>query len=238
MLKYKITSAVYEKLKDGLKALYSEKGDGYALDVTGAVDKDRLDEFRTSAVDSKKALDTLKGQLGDDFDPKKYAALIAQAEEIEKKKLIQSGDVDKLVEKALEKAQTAHKAQMDGMNTKLSAVGTQLSAIVVDKALMEAAVSAGVSKGALTDAVARGKGVYKLSEDGKVKPVDSEGQPLLAEDGAIQTMKGFFEGLAKTAGHLFETNVGGGGQGPGVAVVGDGKQSSIDKIQAGLDARK
>ncbi len=81
-------------LSEDVAALYSKNEDGkFYLEVEGAVSKTKLDEFRENNVRVLKELDKYKG-----IDPSKYADLLKLQAKADEKKLIDAGELDKVVE--------------------------------------------------------------------------------------------------------------------------------------------
>jgi len=92
MAKYNISSAEFEKLSDDLKGIYVQTKDGYELNVEGAVPKTKVDEFRQNNIE---LMDFKKKYEGVDLE--KYNEMKKTQQALEDKKLIESGDVDKLI---------------------------------------------------------------------------------------------------------------------------------------------
>ena len=92
MLKFKLTSEDHGKLSDAEKTFYKKDGDGYALQVEGAVDKSKLDEFRSSNVELLKNQEKYK-----DIDLDKYGKMVEQERKLKDKELIDAGDIDTLI---------------------------------------------------------------------------------------------------------------------------------------------
>ena len=61
MLKFKIDSENFTALNEVEQSFYAQSGEGYQLQVEGAADKSKLDEFRATNVDLLKQQDALKG---------------------------------------------------------------------------------------------------------------------------------------------------------------------------------
>ena len=87
-LKYKF------KTKDEIPAehlaLYAEREGAWVLDVDGAVEKTKLDEFRTTNVSLLKERDDLKKRY-EGIDPDAVKALVDEKRQLEEEKLLSGG---------------------------------------------------------------------------------------------------------------------------------------------------
>jgi len=61
MLKFKLSVEDFDALNDLEKSFYAMSGDGYQLQVDGATDKSKVDEFRASNVELLKNQEAYKG---------------------------------------------------------------------------------------------------------------------------------------------------------------------------------
>ena len=95
-LKFKFASK--EQIPAEHAALYVERDGAFVLDAEGAVDKSRVDEFRTNNLALKKQLDDLAAKY-EGIDPDAVKTLLADKARLEDEKLIKDGEVEKLVEK-------------------------------------------------------------------------------------------------------------------------------------------
>ena len=94
-LKFKCKSK--EEIPAEHLGLYVEREDAFVLDVEGATDKARLDEFRTHNVALKRQLDELAKKY-EGIDPANVQALLEEKRRLEEAKHLKEGEVDKLVE--------------------------------------------------------------------------------------------------------------------------------------------
>jgi len=95
-MKFKINKDEHEKLSDDFKALYVADGDNFTMQIEGAVDKTKLDEFRASNVD---LLKQAKANEGIDMD--KYNSMLETERKIRDKELIDKGDIETLIAERL-----------------------------------------------------------------------------------------------------------------------------------------
>lgn len=196
-------------------SLYVEREGAFVLDVEGAVEKARLDEFRNNNVALQKQLQEL-GQKFEGIDPERARALLEKQQELEDANLVKSGDVEKLVEKRL----TVFKADLDKERTRANELQAQLESFTLNTNLQAVGARSGVRATALPDLHARAARVFKMA-NGKIIAFDSEGQVRHGKDGYTPlTLDEWVEDLRSEAPHLFETNSGGGAAGNGSGGVG------------------
>lgn len=222
---------------DGLSAdvaaLYSKNEDGkYYLEVEGAVSKTKLDEFRENNVRVLKELDKFKG-----IDPSKYADLLKLQAKADEKKLIDAGELDKVVEQRVGQMRTTYVTEIDNL-TKANAVAQrQLESLLIDSAVRDAAIKSGVQPTAVEDVLLRAKATFQIKE-GVPMPVDGAGSTIYGKDGSTpMSIADWTNGLKKQAPHLFQGSTGGGANG-GARIGSEAmsKMSSNQKIMAGLES--
>ena len=83
MLKFKLDAEKFGTLNEVEQSFYAKSGDGYQLQVEGATDKAKLDEFRASNVDLLKQQEAFKG-----IDVSKYRDFEEQARKIKDKEFV------------------------------------------------------------------------------------------------------------------------------------------------------
>ena len=135
-LKFKIKS------KDEVPAehlsLYTERDGAWHLKVEGAVEKAKLNEFRTTNVALLKERDELK-QRFDGIDPDAVRALAAEKQKLEEAAQLKAGEVEKVFEnrtKALkgdfDKQLSTVTTERDALNARLTAMRALANAIISD----------------------------------------------------------------------------------------------------------
>lgn len=222
---------------DGLDAsiqtLYSKGQDGkHYLNVEGVVPADRLNEFRNNNIELKKALEKFEG-----IDPEKYRQIVDQENKRKEKKLIDAGEVDKVVEERVKSMRTEYDTKLSEGQKTNEALSTKLSAVLIDSAVKSAAVATGVIPTAVDDVVLRAKSTFQV-KNGDVVAVDNKGNVVYGRDGTTPlSIDEWVKDLKKTAPHLFEGMRGGGAPGnrggPG-GTPDSSKMSATQKIAAGL----
>ena len=87
-LQYKFKSK--EEIPAEHLSLYAEREGGWVLDVDGAVEKTKLDEFRTTNVSLLKERDELKKRF-EGIDPEEVRKLANEKRRLEEEKLLNGG---------------------------------------------------------------------------------------------------------------------------------------------------
>ena len=218
-LKFKFASK--EQIPAEHTALYVERVGAFVLDAEGAVDKSRVDEFRTNNLALKKQLDELAARY-EGIDPDAVKTLLADKARLEDEKLIKDGEVEKLVEKRTKAVLGEMEKRLQGAEQQASALSGQLLEKEIERNVVEAATKLGLRASAIPDIKARARSVFKIS-GGAVAAVEADGAtPLYGKDGA--TPLTFDEWVARQvvdAPHLFESSAGGGAVGNGSGGVGN-----------------
>lgn len=94
-------------------ALYVEREGAFVLDAEGAVEKTKVDEFRTNNVALKRQLDSLTTKY-EGIDPDAVKQLLAEKAMLEEQKLVKDGEVEKLVEKRTKTATVELEKRLHG----------------------------------------------------------------------------------------------------------------------------
>lgn len=229
-LKFKLDTL--DGLDAAIAGLYEQGADGaYYLSVDGVVDKSKLDEFRNNNVKLLKDLEKFK-----DVDPVKYQELLALAKKADEKKLIDAGEIDKVVEQRVGEMKSTYENQLKTLTEQNSVAQRQLESLLIDNAVRDAAVKSGVQPTAVDDVLLRAKATFKI-KDGNAVPVDAQGNVVYGKDGTSpMSVVDWTTGLKKQAPHLFQGSQGGGAQGSGKGNVDTSKLSSAQKIAQGLES--
>ena len=119
MLKFKIASEDFDKLNDVEKTFYAMAGDGYQLQVEGAVDKGKLNEFRTTNTELMKNQEAFKG-----VDLEKYRALEDQERKLVEGDLIAKKDYEGLVTQRTQSLTSDFQAKIDNLTNQLAESST------------------------------------------------------------------------------------------------------------------
>lgn len=230
-LKFKIASL--EGLEPHVAALYDEGADGqFYLSVDGAVDKSKIDEFRNNNVKLLKDLEKFK-----DVDIEKYQELLTLAKKQEEKKLIDAGEIDKVVEQRVAEMKSTYETQLSTLSEKNMVAQRQLESLLIDNAVRDAAIKSGVQPTAVDDVLLRAKVSFQI-KDGSAVPVDSQGNIVYGKDGSTpMSVTDWTAGLKKQAPHLFLGSQGGGAGGSSRQGLDTSKMTPAQKIAHGLENR-
>lgn len=233
-LKYRVTKTAFDLLPDIIRAEYTpnpDKADEFILSVDGAVDKNRLDEFRNTNIELQRKIEAVK-----DVDPKKYRELVEQQRKINEKELLEAGDVDKIVEGRVGTMKTEYETKIAGLTGNMDTMSRQLESLTIDNVVRDQATKLGVQPTAVDDVLLRAKTVYRL-EEGRPVPKTGDGQTIYGKDGSNpMPISEYIVNLKETAPHLFQGSSGSGANGNqgGGRGVDDSKLSSAQKIAKGL----
>lgn len=232
-LKFKLEKL--EGLAEPVAALYvpNEDKTAYFLDVEGAVSTEKLAEFRDKNVTLLKEVDTLKASV-DSFkgvDAKKYFELTKMEAD---GKLKTNEEIDKIINDRVGNMKTEYETTIGGLQKTVDVQGSQLSVMLVDNVVRDAASKNGVSGPAVDDILLRAKSVFKLV-DGKPIPHDEKGNVVYSNDGTTPlSVVAWVTSLKKSASHLFPSSQGGGAPGGRQGGQGTENLTSLQKIAAGL----
>lgn len=209
------------------EALYvekTEKKDGadvpiWTLDVEGAVDADRLQEFRSNNIKLTKEFDAYKERF-EGIDPEEFSTLkesVGSLKPAEVRDLLKKGtDVEKLVTERTKQMQADNKKALDAKTAELEKTRARLTQVEINQATVAEATKRGLKPTAILDITARAQMIFRLSDDGKVLAYEADGKtPRYGKDGLTPlTISEWLDVQVTEAPHLFEAS-GGGGAGPG-----------------------
>ena len=195
------------------QALYVERDGGWMLDVEGAVDKSKLEEFRANNI-------TLNNQLAEQkkrfegIDPDEVRKLADDKRKLEEAQQLKGGEVEKVVEGRLRTAKAEWDKQFSAVTAERDSLNARLTAIQIDQGVITVATKKGLRPTAIPDITARARTVFKLV-DGAPRAYEADGQTVRAgKDGITpMTLDEWVDQQVADAPHLFETSAGGGAGG-------------------------
>ena len=240
----KLTVDSLDEIPEGVRDLYQETESGkFALQVEGAVPKQRLDEFRETNRTLKSQLDQVQEQMKkfEGVDLETYQKLLEEQDKARGKKLLEEGDVEKLVNERVTKVVSKKDQELQEREQRINGLESQLSTLLIDNELKDVAIRAGVLETAVPDVIMRGRQQFRLM-DGKAVAVDQQGNKIYGDDGVSPlTMNEWITSLKSNATHLFKPSSGGDAPGsfrrPPSGNRDNSEMSSTDKIAAGLANR-
>lgn len=227
MLKTLISKKDYDNLPDAIKEHYKVQSgtDDYVLDQDDSSYKDKLSEFRNNNIKLAQEQETLRKEMEkfEGVDPAKYSEYQERLQQLEDKKLLEEGDVEKLIESRTDRMRSDYEgriAKLEENNQALSGekglIEGKLATVVIDSEVQQGVSSIGaVRQNAMKDVLARARTVFQLRE-GEVTPIGADGNVLYGADGKNPlTISEWCSGLAEEAPFLFEGSQGSGAAGDG-----------------------
>ena len=197
-----------DEVPEANRALYKQVDGKFQLDVDGAVDKSKLDEFRNNNNELKAQIDKYK-----DVDPVKYKDLMKIQQKLQEKELLEKGEVDQLVELRVKNMREELEGQLTTTKTQLGTANASLAVLMIDNQVKGAAIKAGVQPSAMEDVTLRARQVFQI-ENGQAVPKGPDGKVIYDAKGEKPiTMEDWMVGLKKSAPHLFIGSFGGGAGG-------------------------
>ena len=207
-LKFKINSKAEVPAEQA--ALYSERDGAFFLDVEGAVEKAKLDEFRSNNIALTKERDELK-QRFEGIDPDAVKALADEKRRLEEAAQLKAGEVEKVVEARVKATRSELDKQLSSATSERDALNARLVAIQIDQGVTTVASKRGLRATAIPDITARARGVFRLV-NGMPTAFEADGKTVRAgRDGFTpMTLEEWVDAQVSEAPHLFESNAGGG----------------------------
>ena len=220
-LKFKFKTK--EEIPAESQSLYVERDGGWVLDVDGAVDKAKLDEFRANNI-------TLNNQLAEQkkrfegIDPDEVRKLAEEKKRLEEAQQLKGGEVDKVVENRLKTAKTEWDKQFNAVTSERDSLNARLTAIQIDQGVITVATKKGLRPTAIPDITARARTVFKLV-DGAPRAYEADGQTVrVGKDGITpMTLDEWVDQQVADAPHLFESNIGSGAANNGSGGAGNNR---------------
>lgn len=227
-------------LDEAVAGLYVEsQSGGFHLDVTGAVAKSRLDEFRDKNIALTKAAESFK-----DIDPKKYKQFQADSEKLQQyqadgKKPMGDSELETIISNRVSEMQGEYETRIGEVSSERDGLRSQLQNQTLEVAISKAIASTGARASAITDLAFRAQQAFSF-ENGIPVIKDNQGEIIYDKSGtAPLNVEGWMKQL-KTSGnadHLFEMPSGSGANGSGKGRTDFSKMSSVQKIEHALSNR-
>lgn len=225
-LKYKLDQTGFDALSEAEKTFYTQNGDIYQLEVEGATDKGKLDEFRSNNVDLLKKLDQYKG-----VDMEEINELKSQKQKLLDAEFINKKDFEGLVDSRTKVLSSDYQAKIAALTSEIEESKINYTNLISKHEIEGAATMAftkhKISPEATEAAMAQIKNKFTINNgavvamDGEVIEVGANGN--LTVDEFVSTMPEIFKIQSS----------GGGGQGGGENAP-QNHANSRSKITAGL----
>lgn len=191
-------------------------------DVTGlkrTVEATRA-EVRAAKVAQENAVkEALKAFEG--IDPEKVRAMMTKLGTDEEQALIAAGQIDKVIEKRMEKQRAALLKEVEAANGKAAGameVASTFMERVLDNHVRAAAAKAGLHPSAVDDALLHARRLFSLNDDGEAVQFvkDSETEVVMGKDGKTPYSPAeWLESMKESKPHWFPAGASGGGSGGG-----------------------
>ncbi|WCJ60305.1 hypothetical protein NXS98_04010 [Fontisphaera persica] len=214
-LKFKLKSK--DEVPAELVNLYVERDGAWHLDVEGAVDKAKLEEFRATNVALMKERDELK-QRFEGIDPEEVRKLADEKRKLEEAQALRAattaGEVEKLIEARVRAVRGELDKKLAGVTGERDALNARLTAIQIDQAVVTEATKRGLRASAIPDITSRARNTFRLV-NGVPQALEADGQTArVGKDGLTPlSLAEWIDMQVSEAPHLFESNAGGGGGG-------------------------
>jgi hypothetical protein len=207
-LKFKFKSQ--EDIPADQAGLYVERDGMWVLDVDGAVEKAKLDEFRNTNVSLAKERDELKKRF-EGIDPDEFRRLAEEKRKLEEEQQVKAGEADKVAETRIKNAKAEWDKQLAALTTERDTLHSRLTSIQIDQAVVTEATRRGLRPTAIPDITARARNTFRLV-NGVPQAFEADGQAVrVGRDGYTpMTVAEWIDAQASEAPHLFESNAGGG----------------------------
>jgi hypothetical protein len=205
-LKYKFKTK--EEVPAEHLALYAERDGAWVLDVDGAAEKSKLDEFRATNVSLLKERDELKKRF-DGIDPDQVRALADEKRKLEEAAQIKAGEAEKVIESRVKGLKGDFDKQISAVTAERDALNARLTAIQIDQGVITSATKRGLRATAIPDITSRARGVFKLV-NGVPTAFEADGQTVRHGKDGPMTLEEWVDSRVSEAPHLFESNAGSG----------------------------
>lgn len=202
-------------------SLYTERDGAWVLDIEGAVDKAKLDEFRSNNVALMKERDELK-QRFDGIDPEDVRKLAEEKRRLEEAQQLKTGEIEKVVEGRVKAIKADLEKQLSTVTGERDALNARLVAIQIDQGVITAATKRGLRPTAMPDITARARTIFRLVNGVPTAFEADDKSVRYGKDGLTpMTLEEWVDVQVSEAPHLFESNAGGGAAGNGSGGVGN-----------------
>jgi hypothetical protein len=171
-LKFKLKSK--DEVPAELAGLYVERDGVLVLDVEGAVDQAKLEEFRTTNVALMRERDELN-QRFEGIDPDEVRKLADEKCKLEEAQQLKSGEVEKVVETRVRAVKGDLDKRLAGVTAERDAMNARLTAIQIDQAVVTEATKRGLRGSAMPDITARARSAFRLV-NGVPQAFEADGQ--------------------------------------------------------------
>jgi len=196
--------------------------------------KTKLDEFRSNNVKLMKDMEALTSKF-EGIDVDAYNDMKSKQEAMKQKKLIDAGKIDELLAEKTKQMREVHNSELEKTNKVNESLQDQLAKLVIDNAVRDSAVKAGVVETGMDDILLRSKSVFSL-KDGKAVPTDAQGNTIFGH-GTTDPMSvnEWVKSQMDVAPHLFKSSFGSGSKhGSRISANSSQKLTPMQKLEMGF----
>src|SRR3954452_19655204 len=180
-LKYRVSNK--EELAPEQVPFYTERDGALVLDVDGAIDRTKLDEFQKEKISLLTQLDEVKKRY-EGIDPDAVRQLEAEKQKLEEQQALKAGEVERVIESRLKSFQTVHEKQVKDLASERDALVARLSEIQIDQGVVGVATKKGLRPTGVRATTARARRVFRLV-NGEPTPYEPDGKTVkIGKDGA------------------------------------------------------
>lgn len=134
-INYKVSKEEYAGLSEGIRSLYKENGDGYALDANGIDDAEAIKGALHKERDERSSLEKmLKSWNAIGKKPEEIAEILKKADEEEQNRLKNAGKYDEM----LKQVNAKHDAQIAELNKRIEQYREDKEVSLIDQAATRA----------------------------------------------------------------------------------------------------
>ena len=171
--------------------------------------KTKLDEFRSNNVKLMKDMENLTSKF-EGIDVDAYQDMLSKQEAMKTKKLIDAGKIDELLDEKTKQMREVHNKELEKTTQVNQSLQDQLAKLVIDNAVRDSAMKAGVVETGMDDILLRSKSIFSL-KDGKAVPTDAQGNTIFGH-GTSEPMSvnEWVNAQMDVAPHLFKSSSGSG----------------------------
>lgn len=171
MLKYKIDQTVFDSLSEAEQGFYKQDGELFILQVEGAADKSKVDEFRTNNINLTNELEKYKG-----VDLDEVKELMEQKRKLKNKELIDKKDFDGLIASETQAMKSDYEAKIANLSTQLEELQSKNTSIV--------------SKYEIEGAAAKAMAAHKIAPDAQSAVLAQIKSKFVVNNGSVVAMDG------------------------------------------------
>ncbi len=233
----KMVVETLEGIDTAFQSLYTKGEDGkFHLAVEGVEDVSGLKSALQKEREANKELKA-KAAAYEGIDPEKAQEALKKLRDIEEKKLIEAGELEKVLENRTKIMRQDHQAQVEQLTKRAEAAEADsektrklLATAIIERGITDAVNEVGSPrKGAIIDIIQRGRQTWRLDENGKPVAFNEDGTTIYGKDGKLPiSMKDWAQNLLEQAPHLFEESRGGGARGS--ITGGDGTSLTAEEL--------